>query len=157
MLFSRDSFLRKAGWDELGSSLSDDFMLGQVLQPVRLGSTTLETVADAADWPAAFAHYLRWKKTVCWCRPIGFAAQILILPLLGWIGFVAVHPANPRAWVGLIGMMQADVFFAFLICREVGCRINRRSSVAGPFLDFMLAARTGSMEGEIVGPTQSAG
>jgi len=130
MLFSRDSFLRKADWEKLGSALADDFMLGQVLQPVRIGSITLETVADAADWPAAFAHYLRWKKTVCWCRPIGFAAQLLIMPLLGWIGFVVGHPANLRAWVGLIAMMQADVLFAVLISREIGCKINGRSWLA---------------------------
>jgi ceramide glucosyltransferase len=130
MLFSRESFLRKARWENLGASLSDDFMLGQTLQPVRLGSTTLETVADAADWPAALAHYLRWKKTVCWCRPLGFAAQILIMPVLGWIGLACAHPANPWAWIGLVAMVQADVLFAVLICREIGCPLRIQSCLA---------------------------
>jgi hypothetical protein len=123
MLFNRDSFLRKTNWEELGISLADDFMLGQILQPVRLGSITLETVAEATDWRTALAHYFRWKKTICWCRPVGFAAQVVALPLLGWIGFVAWNPGDFRAWLGLGGMIQIDVFFAFLICRKVGCPI----------------------------------
>jgi ceramide glucosyltransferase len=124
LLFSRESFLRKADWEKLGSSLADDFMLGQILQPVRLGSTTLETVADAGNWGAALAHYFRWKKTVWWCRPIGFAAQVLIMPLLGWMVFLALHPTSLSAWLGLVGMIQADVFFAALICQKIGCRLT---------------------------------
>ena len=130
LLFSRDSFLRKVDWEKLGSSLADDFILGQLLQPVCLGSTTLETVADATNWPAAFAHYFRWKKTVCWCRPIGFAAQVLIMPLLGWVGLVFWHPANLWAWIGLFAMIQADVLFSVLICRGIGCRLNGSSLLA---------------------------
>lgn len=130
LLFSRESFLRKADWEKLGSSLADDFMLGQILQPVRLGSTTMETVADATDWPAALAHYFRWKKTVFWCQPAGFAAQIIIMPLCGWIALVLWHPANPHAWVGLLGMIQADVLFAALICREIGCRLDAGALLA---------------------------
>jgi ceramide glucosyltransferase len=130
MLFSRDSFLRKVSWEKLGSSLADDFMLGQILQPVRLGSTTLETVADATDWPAAFGHYFRWKKTVCWCRPVGFAAQIMIMPLLGWIGFALGNPENFWAWIGLAGIIQSDVLFALLISREIGYRLDVRALLA---------------------------
>jgi len=130
MLFSRDSFLGKVDWQDLGSALADDFMLGQMLQPVRLGSTTLETVADVTDWSAAFGHYFRWKKTVYWCQPAGFAAQVLVMPLLGWIGLVACHISNIWAWVGLVGMVQADVLFAILICRAIGCPLPNRSWLA---------------------------
>ena len=124
MLFSRESFQARIDWNRLGSGLADDFMLGQALQPVRLSSTTLETVADATDWISAFRHYLRWKKTVCWCRPGGFAAQILIMPLLGWMLVALWTPAQPWVWMGLIGIIQADVLFATLICRKIGCRLS---------------------------------
>ena len=127
MLFSRESFLRRADWAELGRSLADDFMLGQLLQPVRLGSTTLETVADAKDWPAAIAHYFRWKKTVCWCRPIGFASQVIVMPLLGWMAWTLLHPLDLWAWVGLIGTIQMDVLFALLIFEEIGCSVSLES------------------------------
>ncbi len=121
MLFSRETFLRKVDWAKLGSALADDFMLGQMLQPGRLGSLTLETVADVTSWNAAFSHYYRWKKTVYWCRPGGFAAQILVMPLPGWIAYVAWHPSSLIAWMGLIGIIQMDVFFAAVICRKIGC------------------------------------
>lgn len=124
MLFSRESFLRKANWDDLGASLADDFVLGQTLKPVRLSRFTLETVADATGWRAAVSHYFRWKKTVCWCRPGGFAAQILIMPLLGWIIWALVNPMNPDAWLGLLIMMQLDVVFAAWICHWIGCRLS---------------------------------
>ncbi|HUB68566.1 MAG TPA: glycosyltransferase [Candidatus Methylacidiphilales bacterium] len=130
MLFSRDSFLRKADWQKLGSSLADDFMLGQILRPVHLGSATLETVADATGWRAAFTHYFRWKKTVCWCQPAGFAAQIFIMPLLGWMVFILGHPANLLGWIGFSGIMQTDVLTAALICRELGCPLKGPSLLA---------------------------
>jgi ceramide glucosyltransferase len=130
MLFSRESFLKKADWNLLGTCLTDDFMLGQLLQPVRLSSTTLETVADAVEWPTALTHYLRWKKTVCWCRPAGFAAQIITMPVLGWLAFALWQPMNPWAWLGLIGMIQADVLFAALICRAIGCKLDFASILA---------------------------
>jgi len=130
MLFSRDNFLHKVDWEKLGSALADDFMLGQMLQPVRLGSTTLETVADVTAWRSAFGHYFRWKKTVYWCRPIGYAAQILVMPLLGWIGLAAWHPSSFWAWAGLLGMIQVDVLFATLICRKIGCPLTGRSWLA---------------------------
>jgi ceramide glucosyltransferase len=124
MLFTRESFLRKVTWEKLGSALADDFVLGQSLQPVRLSATTLETVAHVENWTEAFAHYLRWKKTVCWCRPVGFAAQVIAMPVLGWIGFVLSDPFNPWAWAGLVAMIQADVLFAALICRATDCRLS---------------------------------
>jgi ceramide glucosyltransferase len=124
MLFSRDSFLRRVNWEELGSSLADDFILGQGMKPVRLSSMTLETATDATSWGSALEHYFRWKKTVCWCQPAGFAAQIIIMPLFGWLGFVVWNPASPWVWLGLVGMVQAEVLFAMLICRTIGCRLN---------------------------------
>jgi ceramide glucosyltransferase len=124
LLFSRETFLRKVDWEKLGSSLADDFILGQLLKPVCLGSITLETVADATDWSAAFAHYYRWKKTICWCRPGGFAAQAMVMPILGWLVLVALHPGAFYAWAGLVGMIEADVFFAAMISRNIGCPLT---------------------------------
>jgi ceramide glucosyltransferase len=130
MLFTRESFLRKVDWEKLGSALADDFMLGRMLQPARLGSTTLETVTGVPDWRSAFAHYYRWKKTIYWCRPLGFAAQILVMPLLGWMALVFSHPSSLPAWLGLIGMMQVDSLFAFLIFRYIGCPLPGPSWLA---------------------------
>jgi len=130
MLFTKESFLKKVTWEKLGAALADDFVLGQALQPVRLSATTLETVAHVANWPAAFEHYFRWKKTVCWCRPIGFAAQVIVMPVLGWLAFAICHPFNPWAWIGLLSTIQVEVLFAALICRQVGCRLSLTALLA---------------------------
>ena len=86
MLFRRDDFLRQVEWDEIGAWLADDFFLGQKLRPVRIGTTTLATVAGASTWKDALLHDLRWTKTIRWNRPMGSFARILIMPVLGWLG-----------------------------------------------------------------------
>ena len=121
LLFRRDEFLNAVDWRELGSALADDFVLGQKLQPVRLSETTLVTAAEVATGQDAILHHLRWSKTVWWNRPAGAMARVLVLPLLGWIVYVVAHPAQPGAWLGLFVMMQIDVYFAALLCRQVGC------------------------------------
>jgi len=127
MLFRRDDFLHRIDWRDLGSVLADDFLLGQKLGPVRIGTTTLTTVADDSDWKEAFRHDLRWARTIRWNRPLGSAARIAVLPVLGWLGYVAWHPSHFFAWVGLLGMIQADVLFAAALCRQSGCRLEWRN------------------------------
>lgn len=122
MLFRRDDFLREVKWTEIGSALADDFMLGQKLRPVRLSETTLGTISEVERWREALLHYLRWSKTVWWNRPVGSAARVLVLPILGWALYAIFHPTETWAWAGLVLMMQVDVFFAGAICRAVGCR-----------------------------------
>jgi hypothetical protein len=130
MLFQRDDFLRKINWDELGASLADDFFLGQNLRPIQIGRMTLTTLATESRWKEALRHDLRWSKTIRWNRPAGFFARILVLPVLGWLGYMAMHPTNLFAWLGLVGMIQADVFFAAMICRRVGCPLNTGNLMA---------------------------
>jgi hypothetical protein len=124
MLFQRDDFLRRVDWSEIGACLADDFFLGQKLRPVRIGTTTLATVPAASTWRDALRHDLRWTKTIRWNRPMGSFARILVMPVLGWLGVVAFHPSHIFAWLGLLGMIQADVFFAAAICRRVGCHLK---------------------------------
>jgi ceramide glucosyltransferase len=126
MLFQRDDFFQKVDWSEIGSRLADDFYLGQTLGPVRVGQTTLATVAGAFTWPDALRHDLRWAKTIRWNQPMGSFSRLLIMPVLGWIGVVALHPSHFFTWMGLLGMIQAEVFFAAAICRGAGCHLKPR-------------------------------
>jgi len=126
MLFHRDDFLRRVDWDEIGAWLADDFFLGQKLRPVRIGTTALATVPGASTWKKALLHDLRWTKTIRWNRPLGSFARILVMPVLGWLAAVALHPSHLFAWIGLLGMIQADVFFAMAICRKTGCHLKPR-------------------------------
>jgi len=121
MLFRRDDFLSQVDWDEIGAWLADDFCLGQKLRPVRIGSTTLVTVPHSTTWTEALLHDLRWTKTIRWNRPLGAFGRILIMPVLGWVAAVLLHPGSFFAWLGLLGMVQADVLFAAAICRKAGC------------------------------------
>jgi hypothetical protein len=133
MLFRRDDFRRRADWAELGAALADDFVLGQRLGPVRIGTATLATAVELRSWKEAFLHYLRWSKTVAWSRPVGSAARIVILPVFGWLIFAMLHPSWAGAWIGLVAMMQLDVLFAALICRAVGCPWRVRDLVPTEF------------------------
>jgi hypothetical protein len=126
MLFSRADFESCVGWYEIGEALADDFIMGRKLRPVRIGRAVLTTDAEAETWRAAILHYLRWSKTVRWNRPLGTAARIIVLPVLGWIAMIACHPASLSGWLGLGAIMQMDVLFAMLICRHVGCPLRLR-------------------------------
>jgi ceramide glucosyltransferase len=125
MLFERDEFLKRVDWHELGAYLADDFQLGQRLKPVQISATTLETVATERPWPDALAHDLRWSKTIRWSRPGGFFARLLVLPVAGWLVAVVTHPHSIFAWVGLVGMIQAEVLSAVTICGVIGCHLRK--------------------------------
>jgi ceramide glucosyltransferase len=114
MMFRADDFRRRANWEALGGRLADDHLLGQTLTPVRVSELTLETLPASRGWGEAIRHYLRWHKTVRWCRPGGYAAQLMILPVIGW--------AVTGGWIGLLATMQMEVLAAWLLCRRVGCR-----------------------------------
>ena len=122
MLFARSDFELQVNCEELGSWLADDFILGQKLSPVQIGSATLETRIEASAWKEALLHQLRWNKTIRWNRPAGFAARILVLPVLGWLIFALLNVTQAFGWIGLSIMMQVDVFFAAAICHRLGCR-----------------------------------
>jgi len=124
MLFERGVFLREVNWDEIGSWLADDFFLGQRLGPVGIGNVTVATAPASQTWGEALLHDLRWAKTIRWNRPIGSFSRILCMPVLGWLGIVALHPTQLLGWMGLVGMIQADVLFAALICRRAGCALS---------------------------------
>lgn len=124
MLFRRDDFLQCADWDRLDRSLADDFVLGQLFKPVCIGSMTVSTVTDSANWKTAIGHYLRWVKTIRWCRPAGYAGQALSMPVMGWLIYAVMHPMTGWAWMGLAIMMQVDVFFVWKICTGSGCRLK---------------------------------
>lgn len=123
MLFSADEFRRQLDWEELGSHLADDYVMGQRLQPVRLGSVTVATVPGEQGWAEALLHYLRWQKTVRWMQPAGFAAQIVVMPMLGWLAWLVVDATSAAAWAGAAGTLLMESTAALLILRRVACDV----------------------------------
>jgi ceramide glucosyltransferase len=136
MLFHRDDFLREIDWSEIGARLADDFFLGQRLGPVRIGATTLETAPAPGTWKDAVRHDLRWAKTIRWSRPAGSFARILIMPVAGWLAAIALHPFHLFPWLGLVAMIQAEVFLAASVCRSAGCRLGFRQVMAMEIWSF---------------------
>jgi ceramide glucosyltransferase len=132
MLFEAEAFHQRVDWDYLGSCLAEDFHLGRMLAPARLGTTRFATSPAAQNWKGAFLHYLRWQKTIRWCRPGSFAAQLTILPVLGWLVWGLLNPLTPAAWLGLLAVILVDCAAAALVCRALRCRIRRRALLALP-------------------------
>ena len=124
MLFSAARFRERAQWEQLGARMADDNALGQALAPVKISEITFVTLAAESNWRDALQHYLRWHKTVRWCRPAGFAGQIVILPMLGWLAAVLTHPGSAVAWLGLALTAQIEMLAAAMLFRLIGCELR---------------------------------
>jgi ceramide glucosyltransferase len=133
MMFEAEAFRRHVEWEKLGCRLADDNALGGTLAPVRVSDLTLETLAASVRWRDAVQHYLRWHKTVRWCRPSGYAGELLIMPVLGWLVLALLNPVLPAAWLGLAATMQLEVSVALLMCRRAGCPVRLRHLAAVEF------------------------
>lgn len=124
MLFRAETFRQRVDWEFLGSCLADDYHLGRLLQPAKLGSMRLTTTPTAETWRGAFLHYLRWQKTIRWNRPGGFGAQLFVLPVVGWVVALSLMPTESFVWWGLTVALALDVVAAIVICRLLSCRIG---------------------------------
>lgn len=133
-LFRKSDFEKKCRWEDLGNRLADDYCLGQVLQPVRISARNIETFSGEKTWQGALLHYWRWHKTVRWCRPGGYISQLLVLPALGWLAWVGLHPERLIGWFGLLATTQWEVFAAWRITRIIGCALRWRDLEAWVFL-----------------------
>lgn len=120
-LFRAEDFKRCADWEKLGSTLADDNELGRQLSPIKVGRDTLETLPQETNFSSAFLHYLRWHKTIRWCEPVGYAGQLLLLPLIGWVICAALHPLEWIAWAGLIATGTFEITIATLIFGRLKC------------------------------------
>jgi ceramide glucosyltransferase len=124
MMFPAARFRERAQWEELGARMADDNALGRALAPVRISEATLETLASESNWRDAIQHYLRWQKTVRWCEPAGYAGQIIILPVLGWLLAVLTHPGSAAAWLGLAVTTQIEMLTAGTLFWLIGCELR---------------------------------
>jgi ceramide glucosyltransferase len=115
MLFRREIFLSKCDWSVLGRHLADDFAVGRALERCRVALPALETLAEENTWGGALRHYQRWHKTIRWCQPVGYACQILINPLLGWLVAAMIFPTLAIVWLGLLLQYVIEVLVVLLL------------------------------------------
>jgi ceramide glucosyltransferase len=120
-LFRSEEFRRRADWEKLGSTLADDNELGRQLGPARISRWTVETLPMPRDPAGALSHYLRWHKTVRWCEPIGYAAQALVMPMIGWLGAAVFF--GQAAAPGAAGTLLFESTMALAICVKAGFRM----------------------------------
>ncbi|HUJ09691.1 MAG TPA: glycosyltransferase [Verrucomicrobiae bacterium] len=128
MLFDADDLQQRLPWDELGARMAEDNLLGRRLAPVHISSVTLETLSAETRWTDAVLHYLRWHKTVRWCRPAGYAAELIITPVLGWLGAVLWQPTAWWTWTGLGVTVLLEALVAARLCARVGCAPRLRDA-----------------------------
>lgn len=132
MLFRAETFRERIDWRELGSYLAEDFVLGCRLAPVRLASTRLSTMPASASWRSALLHYLRWQKTIRWCQPGGFASQVVVIPVIGWLAWLVFEPTQILAWTGLGTVLLIEALAAVAINGLIGCAIRWRYAAVLP-------------------------
>lgn len=132
MLFRAEDFRQRADTPFLATCLADDFHLGQMLQPVKLASTRLSTRAAARRWKPAIAHYFRWQKTLRWNQPLGFASQLAILPITGWLLTLLFFPGQAKFWAGLTASLAVDWLAALTICRALPCKLSTATAWSIP-------------------------
>lgn len=126
MVFLGKKWERASLWDKLGKSLADDFVLAQTLKPGALGSVVLETFPRSLTLREALARYLRWKKTVRWCSPAGFAGQILVLPMIGWTVALFLNWHEPQNWMGWLCVVLGESLWFLSIFRAVRAHLPKR-------------------------------
>ena len=132
MLFRKEDYLANVDVDVLGSCLADDYHLGKQLLPVSLSQVTLSTQAADRNWSEAVAHYYRWVKTIRWNEPIGFAAQVFILPLIGWIIYLLASQFSFLGWAGFISTLFIEFIVAFFVFKILDSRLSVISLLSIP-------------------------
>ena len=113
-------------WERLGRCLADDYMLAKELGNGRLSSVSLETRPVEHSLGTAIKHYWRWQKTVRWVNPMGYAGQLLILPLLGW-GLLSTIERCEWHLFGLMLTWLFEVFVGFVMLASM--RFSKKFAV----------------------------
>lgn len=121
--FRTETFQAKGDWQKLGSALADDHKLGELLQPVALSNALVSTVPSLSGWGEAWQHYYRWHKTVRWCRPPGYLALLMVMPMFGWMLAGLCGGYSTFILKGLIAVPAGEILVAVMACGLVGCRL----------------------------------
>ena len=123
ILFRARTFRERVDWADLGARLADDHELGRRLRPVKVLDAVVSTFTLPGSWGDALKHYYRWQKTVRWCRPAGYAALILVIPLAGWAIAVAISAGGQMFAAGFLGQWLFEILVCTVICLRIGCRL----------------------------------
>lgn len=98
MTTRREQLKKIGGFEALADYLADDFQLGNRI--VRTGSrialcpVVVDCLSASMNWREAWAHQLRWARTIRVSKPLPYAFSILSNATLWPLLFVVMQPAK---------------------------------------------------------------
>lgn len=98
MTTRREQLMKMGGFEALADYLADDFQLGNRI--VRGGGriaicpVVVDCLSASMNWREAWAHQLRWARTIRVCKPLPYAFSILSNATLWPLLLVVVQPAS---------------------------------------------------------------
>ncbi|MFM1768085.1 MAG: hypothetical protein RJA22_614 [Verrucomicrobiota bacterium] len=130
MLLSRRRLAAVGGWAALGGYLAEDRELGrrvaQAGGQVVLTPVVAECRGGAPGWGEAWAHQLRWARTLRACQPWGYAASLLGNATLWPLLWMMVAP-SPWSLAGGGVLLAGRMGQALLLERRMNGRAELRS------------------------------
>ncbi|HYR91624.1 MAG TPA: bacteriohopanetetrol glucosamine biosynthesis glycosyltransferase HpnI [Terriglobia bacterium] len=126
MAFRREVLKLVEGLRSIADYLADDYEFGRRVSNaglrVELADCIVEHYLPGYSWSEFFQHQLRWARTIRSCRPEGYAALILTLPLPWSVFALAAAPSMRLGWIFVIVslVLRLMVMFAsgFLVLRN---------------------------------------
>jgi ceramide glucosyltransferase len=105
MVLRRESLAKIGGFEALADYLADDFQIGNRIARMTGGSIAIcPVVVDCLDapldWHEAWAHQLRWARTIRVSKPLPYALSILGNATLWPLLWAAVAPSE-LTWLAL--------------------------------------------------------
>jgi len=124
MAVRRESLEESGGFDALANYLADDFQLGNRIvrragKQIALCPVVVDCREAPMTWQQAWAHQLRWARTIRVCKPAPYAASILSNATL-WPLLWAVLTPCPAAWLTLAATLPIRVAMALSLQKRLG-------------------------------------
>lgn len=105
------------GFDDLCAHLADDYELGRRIfsagAEVKLSPLVVECRDGEFGWRHAWAHQLRWARTIRFCQPLPYFFSILNNTTL-WLGLWCFAPVPPEPCI-----IQAGLLIRLLIAANL--------------------------------------
>jgi ceramide glucosyltransferase len=99
MATRREQLLKIGGFEVLANYLADDFQLGNRIvrtagKRIALSPVVVDCLSSPMNWSEAWAHQLRWARTIRVCKPLPYAFSILSNATLWPLLWLAVQPTK---------------------------------------------------------------
>ena len=99
MISRREQLTKIGGFEALADYLADDFQLGNRIvrlagKRIALCPVVVDCLSAPMNWREAWAHQLRWARTIRVCKPLPYAFSLLSNATFWPLLWVAAQPAK---------------------------------------------------------------